>query len=86
MDFNRAFWGRTQLKYAIGRWFCDKTAPKPWPDASDSTTNGWEKSERVNTGTIVMAIFSRLKADSAASPHLKLSFLSCSVKGQAMDP
>uniref|UniRef100_A0A0A9AQQ2 Uncharacterized protein n=1 Tax=Arundo donax TaxID=35708 RepID=A0A0A9AQQ2_ARUDO len=75
-----------QLKYAKGppRW-CS-TAPKPVPEASQSTTNGRSKSGSCKTGPSVSARFNAVNACSAAGVQRKASFFSSWVRGRATVP
>jgi len=62
------------------------TVPKPWVDASHSTTKGLAKSGRANTGVDVTAALRALKAAVASSFHVNPSFFRSAVRGAAMAP
>ena len=75
-----------RLKKAIGPSSWCSTAPKPEPEASQSTTKSRVKSGKWRTGAADSAAFSLPKAVDAASVHWKLFFRSSCVSGVAMAP
>jgi len=54
-------------------------------EASVSTTNSFDKSGSVNTGTVVIVVFNAVKAESASELHVKVVERSKSVRGAARD-
>jgi hypothetical protein len=62
------------------------TAPKPWDDASHSTTNGLEKSGMARTGAEVTASLSAANAAAAFLLHENSSFFNKVVNGAALVP
>jgi hypothetical protein len=62
------------------------TAPKPWDDASHSTTNGLEKSGMVRTGAEVTASLRATHASAAPTLQENPSFFNKAVNGAATVP
>jgi hypothetical protein len=74
------------LKYAMGCFDCNSTAPTPFPEASHSISNGTLKLGRAKTGAVVTATFNFSKASAAAAFQLKPSFFVNFVKGLTIFP
>jgi hypothetical protein len=60
--------------------------PKPWVDASHSTTKGLLKSGKVSTGADVTTPLRALKVVVASSDHANPSFFKRAVRGAAIAP
>lgn len=74
------------MKKAIGCPFCDKTTPKPNPEALVSTIEGKDRSSKANTRIMVMANFNCSKATIASLFHLKEFFYRTLVSGATISP
>lgn len=74
------------LKYAIGFLFWVRSAVTPLLEALHSVWNCWVKSNRANTGVVVMASFSFAIASLAWDDQANYPFFKRFVKGQAIFP